>query len=686
MTARSDDLAGDSGMKNRRLLLGSLCAVTVIIGAGIAHAQTINYGAMEELMGAPITTSATGTPQLARDVAANMTIITADEIRQSGARNVAAVLTRVPGLDILRTSSTVYDVGVRGYQQSFQPRLLVLLDGRQVFLDGFSRTSWDNLPVNIDDIRQIEVVKGASSALFGSNAAGAVVNIITYNPLYDNNRVASATLGTQFTREGDATLTQKLGDWGGVKFSAGGLIADEFNVPRPATEARITKDPYKGYLTTDSLFQLAPNLQTNFAATYSRNRADTGNIQTVVSTNETTTFSFRGGVQWDTDYGAIKMDNYWNHLHLQPNPPGGGPCACFTNNLIVSHLEDQFRPSPDHTFRVALEYRHKDVEIGTSPLIAFPQSPALDYNVYTTSGTWLWQLNDKLSWTNAARFDYETIQQTGMPHPFSLITASDDSHALNAFSANSGFAYRMTDLDTFRLIYGRGVLLPGVLENGFSNTQLSPSRQVIDIEGNPNVKPTIVSNYEINYDRALPQIFSTAKFAGFYESNRDVRAPFQVLGQRLLANGTTVLLEEDINVGSSHGFGGELQLAGKHPNGMRWDTSYSYARAHDDPGVTNSGGFAGSTPAHHFRLLVGYTTGSWEFDGDGQLLTSRTLARTNVRTTTPGYTTLSGRIGYKLTDKMTVALTGTNLTQTNTLESAFPKIERQVFVTLTTRF
>jgi outer membrane receptor for ferrienterochelin and colicins len=673
-------------MTNWRLSLASLCAATVTIGMGTAQAQSLNYGATEELMGQPVTTSATGTPQLARDVAANMTIITADEIRQSGSRNVAAVLSRVPGLDILRTSSTVYDVGVRGYQQSFQPRLLVLLDGRQVFLDGFSRTAWDNLPVNIDDIRQIEVVKGASSALFGSNAVGAVVNIITYSPLYDNTRVASVTLGTQFTRSGDATVTQKLGDWGGLKLTAGGLVADEFDSPRPVKEAQISRDPYKSYFTTDSLLQLAPDLQSTFAASYARNRADTGNIQTVVSTNETTTFSFRGGVQWDTDLGAIKLDNYWNHLHLQPDPPGGGPCSCFTNNLIVSHLEDQFRPDADNTFRLAVEYRHKDVEIGTTPLAAFPQSPALNYDVYTASGTWLWQITDALSWTNAARVDYETFGQTGIPHAFSIVTAADDSHTLHALSTNSGLAYRATDVDTIRLIYGRGVQLPGVLENGFSTTQLSPTHQIIDIEGNPNLKPTIVTNYEIDYDRELPQLFSTLKLATFYENNRDIKAPFQILGQRTLGNGTNVVFEQDVNVGNSHGLGGEIQLEGHHPSGFRWDTSYSYARAYDDQGVTNAGGFTGSTPAHHFRLLLGYTTGPWEFDVDGQVLTSRILDRTNVRTASPDYTTLSGRIGYQINDFATVSLSGTNLTQTNTQESSFPTIERQIFVTLTGKF
>ena len=72
----------------------------------------------------------------------------------------------MPGIDILQTGYAGCDVGVRGYQQPEMPRPLVLVDGRQVFVDDYSRTIWNNIPVNVDDIRQIvEVVK---AAVFGA--------------------------------------------------------------------------------------------------------------------------------------------------------------------------------------------------------------------------------------------------------------------------------------------------------------------------------------------------------------------------------------------------------------------------------------------------------------------------------------------------------------------------------------
>src|ERR1700679_2327427 len=128
------------GNKNMRAIseristASALAALAAAAYGAPAGAQVMDYGSLQDLFGEPVTTSATGTPLRASEAPINMTIITADEIRQSGTRSVTQILARVPGLDILQTGVNVYDVGVRGYQQPFQPRLLVLVDGRQVFI------------------------------------------------------------------------------------------------------------------------------------------------------------------------------------------------------------------------------------------------------------------------------------------------------------------------------------------------------------------------------------------------------------------------------------------------------------------------------------------------------------------------------------------------------------------------
>src|ERR1700722_9928113 len=213
-----------------------IAAALVLMGASHgAAAQTINYGPLEQLFGEPITTSVTGSAQRSSEVPANMEIITAEDIRRSGARDVTSALRNVVGVDLMQSGKDQTEVSVRGYDQPFAANLLVLINGRQVYADTYSLTPWSALPVELADIRQIELVKGPSSALFGFNAVGGVINIVTYNPLYDDVNSVTAMGGTQDLAQGSAVTTFKVGDEAGFRVSAGGRSDQNFSSPIPPT-------------------------------------------------------------------------------------------------------------------------------------------------------------------------------------------------------------------------------------------------------------------------------------------------------------------------------------------------------------------------------------------------------------------------------------------------------------------
>src|SRR5690606_15436990 len=130
-------------------------------------------------------------------VPATMVIITAEQIRRSGAVDIPGVLQHVTGVDVLRWTNSGADVGVRGYNKVFSPRQLVLINGRQVYADYYGYTDWTTLPVELGEIRQIELVKGPDSALFGFNAVGGVINIITFAPQHDAVNFVEVRAGTQ---------------------------------------------------------------------------------------------------------------------------------------------------------------------------------------------------------------------------------------------------------------------------------------------------------------------------------------------------------------------------------------------------------------------------------------------------------------------------------------------------------
>jgi outer membrane receptor for ferrienterochelin and colicins len=157
----------------------------LLSAAAPAWAQTVDHTAFEQMFGEPVTTSAIGKPQRASEVPVEMDIITADDIRRSGATNIPDVLRFIAGLDVRQYGMEDAAVGIRGYNTALNPRVLVLLDGRQVYHDDYGLTAWPLIPVVLSAIRQIEIIKGPNSALYGFNAVSGVINIVTYDPLLD---------------------------------------------------------------------------------------------------------------------------------------------------------------------------------------------------------------------------------------------------------------------------------------------------------------------------------------------------------------------------------------------------------------------------------------------------------------------------------------------------------------------
>ena len=109
-------------------------------------------------------------------------VITQQDIRLSGLTSVPELLRRAVGVDVMELEGSDYQVGIRGFNSRLSNRVLVLVDGRSVYLDFLGVTLWGALPVNVEEIDRIEIIRGPGSALYGADAFSGVVNIITRAP------------------------------------------------------------------------------------------------------------------------------------------------------------------------------------------------------------------------------------------------------------------------------------------------------------------------------------------------------------------------------------------------------------------------------------------------------------------------------------------------------------------------
>lgn len=121
------------------------------------------------------------------DAPLSSSVITKKDIINSGATSIPEALRLVPGFIIREQTNGVYDAHIRGFDYIINSVLsyasntitLVMIDGRPVFKDFQGGTFWESLPIGLSDIERIEVIRGASSSMYGANAVSGVINIIT---------------------------------------------------------------------------------------------------------------------------------------------------------------------------------------------------------------------------------------------------------------------------------------------------------------------------------------------------------------------------------------------------------------------------------------------------------------------------------------------------------------------------
>jgi len=110
----------------------------------------------------------------------NVYVITEEDLRN--ARDLPTVLRRIPGIEVMQVTGADFNVSARGDNQLRANKMLVLVDGRSIYLDVQGEVLWKMIPVTLPEIKRIEVLKGPASVLYGFNAFDGVINIITKSP------------------------------------------------------------------------------------------------------------------------------------------------------------------------------------------------------------------------------------------------------------------------------------------------------------------------------------------------------------------------------------------------------------------------------------------------------------------------------------------------------------------------
>ena len=206
-----------------RFILFGLLAFQSAVAQKQQVLDTLNEGdlTLEQLMNIPIT-SASKKKETLFDAPLSSYTITHSDIQNSGATTIMEALRLSPGLVVRQLSNGEYDIHIRGMENLQRTNgtflkenttTLVMIDNRPVFNHGLGGTYWESLPISINDVDRIEIVRGPSSPLFGPNAVTGVINIITRR-MGEAKTIATGNLagGSYSTLVANASVGKKLGD------------------------------------------------------------------------------------------------------------------------------------------------------------------------------------------------------------------------------------------------------------------------------------------------------------------------------------------------------------------------------------------------------------------------------------------------------------------------------------------
>ena len=358
--------------RNLVLATGAACLALPSIAAAGGQADLADLS-IEELANIQVM-SVSKRPERLQDAPAAVFVITADDIRRSGADTLPEALRLAPNLHVARINGYGYSISARGMNSGasvLSNKLLVLVDGRSVYTPLFSGVFWDAQEVLLEDVERIEVVSGPGGVLWGLNAVNGVINITTRSARDTQGGMVAAhgandgTAGAAFRQGGTSD--------GGVAWRAygkytrrddsdrvgGGRIDDRYRRAMLGARAdweqggdtfTVIGNVYQGRLDQPQPGEIAvPGGPSDL----DRVRSDGANLS----------------ARWQRaldDGGNIAVQAYLDHT-VREAPP------LFTERLTTADLQFQHTlPSADgHDIVWGANYRHSRDRVGNSRYVAF---------------------------------------------------------------------------------------------------------------------------------------------------------------------------------------------------------------------------------------------------------------------------------------------------------------------------
>ncbi|WP_294176457.1 TonB-dependent receptor [uncultured Selenomonas sp.] len=497
--------------KKKSLLLTAaiLAAMSVPVQAAEKKQEETTHIKTDEVV-----VTASRTKQEVKESPSSVEVITREDIDKMGAESVAQALQLALGIDTQENAMVGNKVSIRGMNTN---QTLILIDGRRVRTEDTDSTMnfYEFERINIDDVERIEIVRGAASSLYGSEALGGVINIIRKRP--DEQKTAVTLDWT--TRRKDAGIRFDAGKHGNWNIAASFKVSD---YRERGTDAKSNMYGKKYFFNIEGRMDVAKDKWLDVFADYliedqymkgmitNRNKPPIYHGRDYDHTRLSTGVKYagrdkRGNYEMQVYYTRFHKDQYQrdraNHNLLGFDD--------MTFNSLIFDGKRSMQLSKDHLLTFGGEYRKEDYEstrlkgsgsISHEGVVSPFGKSSVNYAAFYVQDEWL--LNPDWLLIPSMRLDHST--SFGSKVTGKLGTTYKINKDLR-FKANIGTAYRAP---TASELYFDWDGMPG------------GEKVKLWFHGNPNLKPETSLNFDVGLEMEKDKTFG--KITYFHNKVRDL--------------------------------------------------------------------------------------------------------------------------------------------------------------------
>lgn len=486
-----------------------------------------------------VVVTGTRTPKLLKNVPVLTTVISRQEMEKTGAINIVDVLqNELPGVEFGRQMDGQVVMNMQGMGGS---DVLFLIDGERMAGESLNNIDYERL--NTDNIERVEIVRGAGSALYGSNAIGGVVNLITKEAAKPWQLKASARYGSNNEQKYTAGLGFKQGKWNGLSnFSYRSI--DTYRLQgKDANSEPSTIYGGRTFKFDQTLrYDFLPNLSLKWKGGFYHRERDYSSTRIDRYIDETTgavlTYAMNEKSHLRFDY---TFDRYDKHRFF---PMAERQKHEYGNTQHTAGLQFDHDFSPENKLSAGGEYFNE----------------SLMSNQFDTTSSGLYKKYAANTYVLYAQHDLQFKKQWFLVYGLRM-----DHHSLSALphlSPKMSLMYKILPV-SIRMSYAGGFRAPSLKER-YSNYDMGGQGWFI-IYGNPDLKPEKSQSVMLSLEYLHRKASLTA--SAYYNHTRDKIATVYNTAQ------DTAFYR---NVNRSHTAGADVHLLLKLPYGFSCKLGYAY--------------------------------------------------------------------------------------------------------------